>query len=286
MKKSRMGIKRNRKRSTLVLIIIFCIILPAIAIYAGLKITERVMLPVLNNDELIPDELELVDPPAPQDDNSDNKETKLEVIETNPFTIYTVQVASLNDAQNIDKLIDSLNSEKLSYLVYKMDNSYKVYTMAAMERNIIEENISHIREYYPDSYISEIRVPARKIEYDSNSDEVHMKEITSLINELIKTMENLSIEWNNLIQKRGEKGEYVELLKKQQLILAQLSESSTQGVFPSNFQRRSSIEKMIEFQEKNIKQSIEYLEGNEGDNDYQIHTLYLDSLFRIVEVIK
>ena len=287
MKRSRMGIKRNRRKGTLIFVIIFCIVLPATAIYLGLKFTEKVMLPVLNGDVVIPDGIELDDNNIDQEvDNTSNQTKSIETVEIKPLNIYTIQVASLNDTQNADKFINSLTSEKLANLVYKIDNSYKVYTMGATKRSIIEENIGHIKEYYPDAYISEIYVPAKKIEYDANSSEVTMKDMSQKINNLIDNMDLLSDEWNNLIQKRGEKGKYVELLKKQQSLLQELSDSSSNATYPSSFQRKSSIEKLLEFQAGNITKAIELLEASGEEVDFRIHSLYLDSLFRIVEVIK
>jgi len=287
MKRSRMGIKRNRRRGTLLFVIIFCIVLPATAIYLGLKFTEKVMLPALNGEDEIPAGIELKENGINQEtDNALNTNKKVETVEIKPFNIYTIQVASLNDTQNADKLISSLNSEKLSNLVYKIDNSYKVYTMAATNRSIIEENIGHIKEYYPDAYIAEIYVPSKKIQYDSNSQEVAMNTISQSINDLIDNMNLLSIEWNNLIQKRGEKGKYVELLKKQQSLLKELSDINNNATYPSSFQRKNSIEKMLEFQNENAIKALELLEASGEEVDFRIHSLYLDSLFRIVEVMK
>ncbi len=292
MKRSRMGIKRNRRKNTFILVMLFCIVLPAIAIYAGLKLTEKVMIPVLNGDEVLPEGLDLSEESLSPEDAADEEEDpievekKLEIAEIKPLSIYTIQVASLNDTQNADVLIADLNSAGLPNLVYKIDNSYKVYTMGATSRSIIEENIGHIKEYYPDAYISDLSLPAKGIEFDANASEAKMKDLAGKLNELIDSMEVLSVEWNNLIQKRGEKGQYVELLKKQQTLLEEINIINNEAVFPSSFQKKSSIEKMLEFQVENLQQSLALLEASGDDVDFKVHSLYLDSLFRIVEVVK
>ncbi len=291
MKRSRMGIKRSRRRSNLVLVVLFCIVLPAIAIYAGLKLTEKIIIPVINGDEVLPEGLELSDETPPEDTPIDeeeaaNTEKKLETVEIKPLRIYTIQVASLNDTQNADVLISDLNAVGLPNLVYKIDNSYKVYTMGATNRSIMEENIGHIKEYYPDAYISELSLPAKDVQYEADDTEIRISDLAQKLNELIDIMEALSIEWNNLIQKRGEKGQYVELLKKQQSLLEELSVINKVVVFPSSFQKKSSIEKMLEFQLENLQQSLELMEASSEDVNYRVHSLYLDSLFRMVEVVK
>jgi hypothetical protein len=158
--------------------------------------------------------------------------------------------------------------------------------MGATQRSTIEANIDKVKALYPDAYISEILIPSRAIEFDANSQEAQTEKIVNGINELIDTMDNLSTEWNNLYQKKGERGQYVELLKKQQLILTQLSEDIKEGALPSSFQRKNRIIEMIEFQQSNVSRALEYLEASKQEIDFRIHSLYLDSIFRIVEVLK
>lgn len=80
--------------------------------------------------------------------------------------------------------------------------------------------------------------------------------------------------------------QYSELLKKQHEILAEITDILNSGSLPASFAKGDALEKMVHYQESNINRSLELIDENNSENLHKLHSLYLDSLFRIVEVIK
>ncbi len=300
----RIGFKRKKGRIDykLMLIIFSLIFIPIASIIIGSKITEKMVIPVLYPDfeleeNIIDDLLDLEEETLADDEKGDEKEnmdTQNNIMEPNysketvqdsiqPVSIYMIQIASLSDIGNIENLVEELNGKGLSHLIYKMDKSYKVYVLAFTNKNFLEDQLSNIKIHYPDAYISEINLPKRIINYSQENAQETAKVIKDL-NSLIEIMDKQSKEWYNFIEKEGELTPYKELLIEQQAIITQLLEKHNYHDLPEKMPKWEAIEKMILHHEKNIKSSIEIIEGGEGF--HKIHSLYLDNLFRTLETIK
>lgn len=295
MKKSRLMLNRKRKRSNLILVFLLCIVLPLLAIYIGLNVTERFVLPALNSKDSL-DSIDLGLEEEDDDANIDDEvvspvedleegEEKTFVGELKPLSIYTIQIASLADKENLDNLINQLNNSKQPYIVYQVDNSFKVYTRGYTKRAYVEAGLLQVRETFSDAYISEIHLPIREV---SAVDKDHSKadKIIKALNELIDNMDKQSEEWYNFFVKEGDYTNYIELLKKQQSTLEVLAENIEETFESKGLPEKIAIDKMIHYQESNIKRSIELLEGGVEVEEFRLYNLYLDSLFRIVELIK
>lgn len=298
MKRVKRMVKRRNRKVNLLLVILLCIILPATAIYVGLRITEKWVSPVLNPDdndfEFVIEEPEGTMPEIeiPDDNQSEaltpgEDETPREEasVEINPLSVYTIQIASLGNTANIDAMISQLNQSKLSYLIYKMDNSYKVFVKGSTRRRDVETELEKVREYYPDAYINELYLPKKILSYNKGDGE-KIENLVIKFNGLITLMDEQAQEWYNFFVKEGELNNYSELLKKQQDILTELSSIINSTTLTLSSLTNDDIEKMIHYQESNINRSMDFIKENSAEDLYKLHSLYLDSLFRIVEVIK
>lgn len=297
MRPVRRMVRRKNRRVNLFMLLFICIVIPATAIYVGLRITEKWVSPVLNPEEqdfnfvVDQEKDETID--ESEVPSESEEETPVETMEQTtgreaqikPLSVYAIQIASLGDTSNIDKMINQLNENKLPYLVYQMDNSYKVFVKGATRRNRVEGALEEVKGLYPDAYISELLLPKTVVSINEEKDSEIEALITNL-NETIDLMDNQAEEWYNFFEKEGDLNSYSELLKKQQKILGEITNIIGSKSLPSSFSKDDALEKMIHYQESNINRSLELIEENNSENLYKLHSLYLDSLFRIVEVIK
>ncbi|KAB3535929.1 hypothetical protein F8154_05280 [Alkaliphilus pronyensis] len=303
MKKSRLKINRRRRKSNLVLVFFLCIILPITAIYIGLRVTERWITPVLNSElqpedsyeldleEIIDDEGEATDNNEATDNSNIEEEGKgveSEVLvgEIKPLSVFTIQIASITNKDNLDSLINALNQKKFSYLVYQIEETYKVYTHGYTQRPYVEDKLDTVREVFNDAYINELHLPIKEVKYENDSNNEIAEGTIENMNKLIDVMEKQTEAWYNYYEKEGEIVVYIELLKKQQTILNDIMSAIKDHQLPTGFIDNSSIEKMVHYQESNINKSMEIIENQDKENFHRLHSLYLDSLFRTIEVIK
>lgn len=300
MRRSRFNTMRSRRNYNYILIILFLIIIPLVAIFLGSRITERIVMPVLYSDLPLEEDVlkEMIDPEDLKTNNEtvntdeainkENEGTNLESGEQStsnilPLSVYMIQIASVSDTTNMEKFVEELNEKELSHLIYKIDNSYKVYTLGFTNRQFVETQLPYVREYYPDAYISEIHLPAKKISYDKSKERLS-EGIIKDINSLIEIMDKQAKEWYNFINDENELSAYQELLKQQEVLVVQLLEKIKDENIPDGLPKSEILEKMIHHQESNIKRSLEVLK--EEENIYRLHSLFLDSLFRTLETIK
>lgn len=297
MRRRRLKAGKIRKRYNYFLIILFVIIIPLSAILIGSRITERIMMPVLYSGVL--DEEELSD--ITNEDfhiteinelsNKDNESYSDDISATgemlneslSPLSAYVIQIASVSDAENAETFIEELNARKLPHIIYKMGNAYKVYTLGSTNRSLIEEELLDIREFYPDAYISEVHLLSKELSYPKSKEKV-CGEIINGINSLIKIMDKQSKEWYNFVKKEGKLDDYVEVLIEEKELVKKLSMCIKNNDLPDNFLEKETIEKMLVHKENNIKLSLELLEDKE--NLHKVHSLFLDGLFRTLEIIK
>ncbi|QUH26041.1 SPOR domain-containing protein [Serpentinicella alkaliphila] len=279
-RKFRQRTQHSGLRKGIIFGIIFCILLPVGAIYIGLKITENWIVPVFDSSELLGDNTQEILLPG-QEEKQEEKEVEsnlTEVGEIKPLAVYAIQIASIADRSNIDKLIGELNNKGLPHLIYSVDNKFKIFTHGSTKRADVEGKIDEVKGHYPDAFISEMFLPKKVVKYDEKDSIV--AEIIGDINNIIELIDKQSEEWYNY----GGSSTYVELLNKHEELLDNLNIKITDDKFSGRYFNKSAFEKAVIYQKNNINSSKELLESKE--NNHRIHSLYLDSLFRVVEFTK
>lgn len=294
MRRSKIGIRRRRKKANIIIIILFLFILPIVAVVIGSKITEWWVMPTINTDNISKSPEETVsdeddkkedDTQGKADDTDKVKEEKTDgdIVNLNPISVHMIQIVSVSDKKNIELLIEELSDHNLPYITYKLDDAYKVYVFASTKRKDMENKIDKVREIYEDAYIGQINIPQRQIQYSAKENK-GTKEIIEDMNLLLKLLEQSS---DNLYKPDIEEtkpDEYKGILENHQKLLGQILEKIGDTDLPKDFAKIDDIKKMVEYQEKNIVESLKIIE--EGQELYKLQNYFLDNLFRTVEVIR
>ncbi len=304
MRKSRVGMRKRQRKINIVVIIFFFVILPITAVTIGSRITRWVVIPTINTENMLkaPEELDSENNGDVQknndEDNNDvqedannivsedeetNSEINMDTVTLNSLSTYMIQIASVSDNKNIEMLIEELNSYNFPSIVYRVDNLYKIYTFGATKREYIEGKLDQVREVYPDSYIGEMYVPQKEVRYSADEDS-NVKEIVDSLNSLIQIIDKSSDNLYKYINEENGLEQYKETLLEHQNLLEQISEQISDSKLPEEFFSVDSIQSMIEYQEKNIAESLNIIK-EEKDN-FILQNYFLDNLFRTVELIK
>lgn len=299
MRKSRIGIRRRQRRINIGVAIFFLVILPITAVAIGSRITEWLVIPTINTDNILkpPSGITLEGSGDVEDGSiekevnnikdvtevSGKEEINTETTNQKSLSAYMIQIASISDNKNIESLIEQLNSYSFPHIIYKLDNIYKVYTFGSTKREDIEKKLDNVREVYADAYIGQIYIPQKQIHYSSVENN-GTKEVIDNMNLLIEILDQSSETLYKFINAEGTLEEYKEVLINHQKLLAQMSEKINDVKLPKEFANVEDIKKMIEYQEKDILESLKIIE--EERETYQLQNHFLDSLFRTIEVIK
>ncbi len=299
MKRVRAIRKKNHGKNNMS-IIFFVILMASVAIYAGLKITEEWVTPVLDTtidqDEDI-QVLEIQEAKSESnksiDTNEENAIIGAEEIEAKDivtdeirsFSIYMIQIASLTDKENIEQMVKYLDEQKLPHLVYKKSDSYKIYTKGFTKREHAKYQLYEIRMHFPDAFVFTKHLFDLQLEFEKAEVNSVNGEIITNFNELLGFMEAQSEILYNYYKKEGELDLYVELLTKRQTLLNTLSDNINKLPTQNDNFSKKEIGKMIQYQKINIENSKDLLTNAEDVSMHKVHSLLLDSLFRVVDAV-
>jgi len=295
LKRPRIGIRKKRKKTNIIMVLLFLFILPVMALIIGSKITEWWVIPTINTDDI----LGLRDETIFEEDGkaaggaqeeingaehtTGGKGTDGETANLNSISIYMIQVASVSDNKNTESLIEELSSCNLPHFVYKSGDTYKIYTFVSTNRGDIEDKIDRVREIYKDAYIGQMHIPQKQVQYLCEENK-GTKEFIEDMNSLLELLKQSS---DNLYSLDGEEtklNEYKGILEKHQKLLGQMLERVDRTNLPKDFTNVDDIKNMIEYQTKNITESLKIIEKKQ--EPYKLQGYLSDNLFSAIEVIK
>lgn len=130
-------------------------------------------------------------------DNENNKSTSEEVkiAKVDSWSIYTVQVASIDKEEELKKIETKLNDNKIPFSVIEIDGLKKVQTYGSFDKSLTRQYLENMRKLYPDAFLSESNIPVLSLEYTSKYS--YVESISNQLNKLIKNYEQESEFWKN-----------------------------------------------------------------------------------------
>jgi len=132
----------------------------------------------------------------------ENNETKtdevnadVKVAKVKDWNIYTIQVASVEDKDEIIKIEEILNKEKIPFSTLEIDGVNKVQTYVSFDKESIRNYLENIRTLYPDAFLAEVKMPVLSLEYTSKYS--YLETITQQLDSLIDNFELESKLWTS-----------------------------------------------------------------------------------------
>lgn len=126
-------------------------------------------------------------------ENKDSDE-KSKVASINEIEIYTIQVASIENKNDLKKVEDVMQEYKFPSANMELDNTKKVQVYASLKEDKVRENLEDTRTYFSDAFLTKIEVPMLSLQYtDSYS---YMEDIANGLNNLIENYKKESEYWD------------------------------------------------------------------------------------------
>lgn len=154
------------------------------------------------------------------EENKDSEE-KSKVASVNQMEIYTIQVASIENKNDLKKVEDVMQEYKFPSANMDLDNTKKVQVYASLKEDKVRENLEDTRTYFSDAFLTKIEIPMLSLQYtDSYS---YMEDIAKGLNNLIENYKKESEYWD-----LGEKNleTYNEILTSRNTILDNLKKNT------------------------------------------------------------
>lgn len=133
-----------------------------------------------------------------KDKNEEEKDTTKESVNTaiiDGWDMYSVQVASIQDKNELNKIKSSLEENKIPFSVVEIEGLIKVQTYGSFNKESARNHLEKIRALYPDAFLSQVKIPVLSLEYTNKYS--YVNDISNQLNSLIANLKEESEFWMN-----------------------------------------------------------------------------------------
>ncbi|WP_343344124.1 hypothetical protein [Terrisporobacter petrolearius] len=153
-------------------------------------------------------------------DKEDTQENS-QVASVNEMVVYTIQVASLEDKNDLKKIEEVMNQYKIPSSSMTIDKSEKIQVYSSFDETKVRNNLEKTKTYFSDSFLTKIEVPMLSLEY--TDDYSYMKDIATGLNDLIENYQKEGQYWD---KNKNDLSTYNEILTNRKTILENLKKNT------------------------------------------------------------
>lgn len=188
------------------------------------------------------------------------------------WSIYTIQVASVEDKNEISEVEKVLSKEKVPFSNLEIDGVNKVQTYVSFDKESIRTYLDNIRTLYPDAFLAEIKMPVLSLEYTSKY--LYLETISQQLDTLIDNFELESKLWTNSRDKINLE-EYNTVLTNRKTIVKNIQKEVEQIDYKGADVFKSNLITYLNNVDKNIEEASKYA----NEEKYNIsESIFLNSL--------
>ena len=192
-------------------------------------------------------------------DDGNETEANSQVASVNEMVVYTIQVASLEDKNDLKKIEEVMNEYKIPSSSMTIDSSEKIQVYSSFDENEVRNNLEDTRTYFSDAFLTKIDVPMLSLEYtDSYS---YMKDIADGLNDLIENYQSEGEYWDN---NKNDLETYNEILTSRKTILENLKKNTQKIDYSKMDKFKNNLISYIDESQNNILTSSKNANENKG----------------------
>lgn len=189
----------------------------------------------------------------------DEKEENSQVATVNEMVVYTIQVASIEDKNDLKKIEDVMNEYKIPSSSMTVDNSEKIQVYSSFDESKVRNSLENTRTYFSDAFLTKIDVPMLSLEYTNSYS--YMKDIAKGLNDLIENYQKEGEYWDN---KKNDLEAYNEILTNRKTILENLEKNTQKIDYPKMEKFKNNLISYIDESQSNILTSSKNANENKG----------------------
>ena len=198
--------------------------------------------------------------------------TDVNVATINGWNIYTVQVASVEDKNEISKVEEELTKESIPFSTMEIDGLNKVQTYTSFDKESIRNYLENIRTLYPDAFLAEVKIPALSLEYTNKYS--YLETISTQLNKLIENFKEESKVWEDSIDNFNMET-YNKILSSRKAIVKDIEEEAKQ----IDYEEANAFKENLITYVNNIDKNIEVASKSANEQSYNVSQgIYLNTL--------
>lgn len=205
------------------------------------------------------------------DKNSESKED-VKVAQVKDWNVYTIQVASVEDKNEIKKVEEELSKEKIPFSTVEIDGLSKVQTYVSFDKESTRTYLESVRTLYPDAFLAEVKMPMLSLEYTSK-----YSYLESISEQLTNLIENFKLESNIWSANNNELNmeEYNKILTNRKSIVENIENEANK----IDYKGAEVFKENLITYANNIDKNIETASKSANEQNYNISEgIYLSSL--------
>lgn len=204
-------------------------------------------------------------------ENSESKED-VKVAQVKDWNVYTIQVASVEDKNEIKKVEEELSKEKIPFSTVEIDGLSKVQTYVSFDKESTRTYLESVRTLYPDAFLAEVKMPMLSLEYTSK-----YSYLESISEQLTNLIENFKLESNLWSSNNNELNmeEYNKILTNRKSIVENIENEANK----IDYKGAEIFKENLITYANNIDKNIETASKSANEQNYNISEgIYLSSL--------
>lgn len=235
------------------------------------RITSKI--PFLNNFDsnfITADDIskELVELQGDTENDDSIESSNMEKVEgtklakTEGWSFYTIQVASVQNGKDLEKIESELDNNKIPFSVVDINGIKKVQTYSFFEQDATRAYLEEVKEVYPDAFLAEMKIPMLSLEYTSKYE--YVGGISNQLNKLITNFKDESDFWKKN-KDNINKQEYNKILTNRSEIIQSIEEEVNKIDYDGMSSFKSNLVKYTNDVNEKITQS------SKAANEEQYH---------------
>ncbi|PAB61392.1 SPOR domain-containing protein [Anaeromicrobium sediminis] len=207
MRRNRRGFRKESKYKKFLLVLIFCILLPVVAVYGGFYASRYVILPAImwNEDEVKKETI--VEDTQEKKVESKEESTKVEKSPSKSegteyaikgMTIYGIQIGSFANMENAKIQLKELEDKNIMGRIVEKNN-FKVIVGFGSKRETIDKIMPIVKEDFKEAFVFEQYIEEKKI-IGENSDKEHFVKLNEINKKVFEEMEKIE---EYLVESKG-----------------------------------------------------------------------------------
>ncbi|MBO3445684.1 hypothetical protein [Clostridium sp. CCUG 7971] len=199
-----------------------------------------------------------------------SEDIKLAIIEG--WNLHTVQVASVENDNDIPKIEKQLTDNKIPFSVVEIDGLKKVQTYAFFDQESTRSHMDEVKKVFPDAFLSQMKVPLLSLEYTNKYS--YVEDISKQLNNLISNFKEESKFWASNKEK-VDLSEYNNILTSRRKIIEDIKKETDKIDYSNMDVFKQNLVKYLNDMDEKITMASKA--ANE-QNYYVSESLYLSSM--------
>ncbi|WP_195937712.1 hypothetical protein [Romboutsia sp. 1001713B170131_170501_G6] len=205
-------------------------------------------------------------------EEDENVEGDVKVAIADSWSLYTIQVASIDNENEMNKIEIKLNESNLPFSVIEVDGIKKVQTYSSFSKDSLRNNIDSVKKVFDDAFISELKVPVLSMKYTSKYS--YLGELSKFLNELVSNFKLESEFWDKNNENIDVK-EYKKILTDRKNIVDNMKKEADKIDYKPADLFKENLIKYVDGLDEKINISMESIDKGEYS---MVKSLYLSSM--------